>query len=58
MEQPKAPDTPLSQSDHFQSDQRIAEGMQAPGNPLGGPSEAESYSRQDVDEAFDIFMDF
>ena len=57
MEQPKAPDTPLSSSDHFQSDQRIAEGMQAPGNPLGGPSEAESYGRQDVDEAFDIFMD-
>ena len=58
MEKPKAPDAPLSQSDHFQSDQRIAEGMQAPGNPLGGPSEAESYDRQDVDEAFDIFMDF
>ena len=58
MEKPKAPDTPLSQSDHFQSDHRIAEGMQARGNPLGGPSEAESYGRQDVDEAFDIFMDF
>ena len=32
--------------------------MKAPGNQLGGPSEAESYGRQDVEEAFRIFMDF
>ena len=50
MEKPKAPDTHLSQSDNFESDERIAEGMQAPGNPLGGPSEAESHGRLDVDE--------
>ena len=57
MEEPMAPETPLSKSDHFQSDERVADGMRAPGYPLGGPSEAESYGRQDVDEAFDIFMD-
>ena len=45
-------------SDNFQSDERVSDGMRAPGNPLGGPSEAESYGCQDVDEAFDIFMDF
>ena len=42
MEEPMAPDTPLSKSDHFESDERIAEGMRALGNPLGGPSGAES----------------
>ena len=57
MEKPMAPDTPLSKSDHFQSDERVAEGMRAPGNPLGGPIEAESHGCQDVDDAFDIFMD-
>ena len=56
MEEPKAPDTPLSKSDHSQSNERIAEGMPAPGNPLGRPSEAESYGRQETDEAFDILM--
>ena len=58
MEEPMAPETPLSKSDHFQSDERVSDGKQAPSNPPGGPSEAESYGRQDVDEAFDIFMDF
>ena len=57
MEEPMAPETPLSKSAHFQSDERVSDGMHSPGNPLGGPSEAESYGRQDVDEAFDIFMD-
>ena len=51
-------ETPLSKSNHFQFDERVSDGMQAPGNPLGGPSEAESYGHQDVDEAFDMFMDF
>ena len=31
--------------------------MQAPANPHGGPSEAQSYGRQAVDDAFDVFMD-
>lgn len=58
MEEPMATETPLSKSDHFQSDECVSGGMQAPRNPLGGPSEAESHGRQDVDEAFDIFKDF
>ena len=52
-----APETPLSKSAHFQSDERVSQGIRAPANPLGGRSEAESYGRQDVDDAFDVFMD-
>ena len=57
MEEPMVPETPLSKSEHFQSDERVSNGMQAPGNPLGGRSEAESYGRQDVDNTFDMFKD-
>ena len=58
MGEPMAPETPLSKSDRFQSDERVSHGMRAPANPIGGPSEAESYGRQDVDEAFDMLMVF
>ena len=56
MEQPMAPNIPLSKSDHFQSDERVSHGMRAPANPLGGPSEAGSYGRQDVGDPFDVCM--